>query len=463
MAVVSPSTSLTLEVRYPSRPGMLAQITAAIGAVEGLIRDVHIVVTENGSTTRSIEVEAWDEDHQQRIADAVAAVPEVDLLNWQDRTFALHRGGKIAVVNKQPIKDRDALSRAYTPGVARVCTRVKNDMAAVYRYTIKANTVAVVSDGSAVLGLGNIGPYGALPVMEGKAMLFKEFANIDAFPLCLNTQDVDEIVATVKAVAPVFGGINLEDISAPRCFVVEERLQAELDIPVFHDDQHGTAVVVAAGLTNALRVTGRELAQTKVVISGAGAAGMAVAKLLMSFGVGDLILCDTKGAIHAGRTAGMNSYKTAIAQQTNRDNCTGSLEDALRGADVFIGVSGPNVLAVEALRAMAPSPIVFALANPTPEVDPQGAMEIAGVLATGRSDFPNQVNNAVAFPGIFRGLLDSRVPHVTQPMLIAAAKALAATVAEKALCPELIIPSVFQEGVCEQVAGAVRRVAAGAS
>ena len=460
MAVVSPSNSLTLEVRYPSRPGMLAQITTAIGSAEGLIRDVHLLASEDGQTTRSLQVEAAAEEHQQQIVDAVSAVPELELLSWSDRTFDLHRGGKIGIVNRQPVEDRDSLSRAYTPGVARVCTRVKDDLAAAYRYTIKANTVAVVSDGSAVLGLGNIGPYGALPVMEGKAMLFKQFAGIDAFPICLDTQDVDEIVATVRAIAPVFGGINLEDISAPRCFEVEERLQAELDIPVFHDDQHGTAVVVAAGLSNAARVTGRELANCRVVISGAGAAGMAVAKLLAQFGVGDLILCDTKGAIHRERTVGMNRYKQAIAEVTNRDNCTGSLEEALRGADVFIGVSGPNVLPASALRVMAAKPIVFALANPTPEVDPQAAGQIAGVLATGRSDFPNQVNNAVAFPGIFRGLLDSRVPHVTRPMLIAAAEALAATVPAELLGPRMIIPSVFQEGVSDQVAAAVRRVAA---
>jgi len=371
MSAVSPSTSITLEVRYPSRSGMLATITGAIAAEGAIIRNVTILASEGGKTTRAIDVEAMDEAHERRIALSVGALDEVELLRCSDRTFALHQGGKIAIVNRVPLNDRDALSRAYTPGVARVCMRVKDDLDAAYRLTIKQNMIAIVSDGSAVLGLGNIGPYGALPVMEGKAMLFKTFGGVDAFPLCLDTQDTDAIIETCCNIAPVFGGINLEDISAPRCFEVEERLQARLDIPVFHDDQHGTAVVVAAGLLNALKVTGQAIGDIRVVISGAGAAGLAVAKLLLDFGVGDLILCDSKGAIYRGRTAGMNPYKEQLAERTNRDGLQGHLADVIRGAEVFVGVSQPHVLSLEGLRSMAEPRIVFALANPIPEVDPE--------------------------------------------------------------------------------------------
>ncbi len=459
MAQVSPSTSVTLEVRYPSRTGMLAKITSAIAKQEALIRDVQITSTTDGTTTRVIDVEASDEGHIERIAAAVAGLEDVDLLDATDRTFALHVGGKIHIENAMPLRDRDALSRAYTPGVARVCKRVQDDLAAAYHWTIKGNMVAVVSDGSAVLGLGNIGPYGALPVMEGKAMLFKEFAGVDAFPICLDTQDTEEIIETVKRLAPVFGGINLEDISAPRCFEIEARLRQELDIPVFHDDQHGTAVVVCAGLKNALKVTGRRAEDIRVTISGAGAAGLAVTNLLLGLGVGDVIICDSVGAIYAGREQGMNAFKEQLAQRTNRQQCRGGLTEAVRGADVFIGVSQPNILSVEHVQSMAAQPIVFALANPIPEVDPLAAMPYVAVIATGRSDFPNQINNALAFPGIFRGLLDVRASDVNQTMLLAAAEAVAGSVPEAELSDEQIVPSVFCPGLSQRVATAVAEAA----
>lgn len=455
---VSPSTSLTLEVRYPSRAGMLAQITAAIAEQGALIRHITITDTDGGMTTRQIDVEAPDVEHEKVIARAVAAVPDVTVLHVYDRTFQLHVGGKIEVRCKVDIDSRDRLSRAYTPGVARVCEAVKDNLDAAYRYTIKGNCVAIVSDGSAVLGLGNIGPYGALPVMEGKAMLFKQFAGVDAFPICTATQDPDELVRLCCHLAPVFGGINLEDIAAPRCFDIEARLREQLDIPVFHDDQHGTAVVVTAALRNALLVTGRELGEQRIVISGAGAAGVATAKLLLAQGVGDLIVCDSHGALWPGRE-GQNAAKEELASVTNRDRLRGSLTEVVRGADVFIGVSAPNVLSLEALRTMRAEPIVFALANPVPEVDPAGAHAFVAVLATGRSDFPNQVNNAVAFPGIFRGLLDARATGVNQTMLLAAAGAIAAAVPDTALSAEHIIPSLFQPGLAEQVARAVAEAA----
>ena len=459
MSAVSPSTSITLEVRYPSRSGMLAKITGAIASEGAIIRNVTILASEGGTTTRAIDVEGTDEAHERRIALAVGGLDEVELLRCSDRTFAMHQGGKIAIANRVALNDRDALSRAYTPGVARVCMRVKDDLDAAYRLTIKQNMIAIVSDGSAVLGLGNIGPYGALPVMEGKAMLFKTFGDVDAFPICLDTQDSDKIVETCCNIAPVFGGINLEDISAPRCFEIEEKLQAKLDIPIFHDDQHGTAVVVSAGLLNALKVTGLEIGDIRVVISGAGAAGLAVAKLLLAFGVGDLILCDSRGAIWNGRPEGMNPYKDQLAARTNRDKLQGHLEDVIPGAHVFIGVSQPNVLSVDGLKSMREPRIVFALANPIPEVDPEAAHAHARVVATGRSDLPNQINNAIAFPGIFRGLLDARASRVVPDMLVAAARALAGAVPDEALTEDYIIPSLFQEGLSELVSKAVYQVA----
>ncbi|NUQ01496.1 MAG: NAD-dependent malic enzyme [Armatimonadetes bacterium] len=459
MPQVSPSHSVTLRVRYPSRARTLARITGAIADEGAMIRSVSIVGDANGTTTRAIDVDASDEQHECRIAAAVAGVDEVELLGITDRTLDLHVGGKIQVENRVPLDDRDALSRAYTPGVARVCHRVADDLAAAYQLTIKGNMVAVVSDGSAVLGLGNIGPYGALPVMEGKAMLFKQFAGIDAFPICLDTQDTEEIIETVRHLAPVFGGINLEDISAPRCFEIEERLRELLDIPVFHDDQHGTAVVVCAGLLNALKLTGRSLSEVRVAISGAGAAGMAVSNLLLALGVGDLVVCDSVGAIYEGRPKGMNSFKDRLAARSNKVGVTGGLDEAVRGAEVFVGVSQPNVLSVEALQTMAPAPIIFALANPVPEVDPQAARKHAAILATGRSDLPNQINNAVAFPGIFRGLLDVRASGVNEAMLLAAVKALASAVPEDTLAADHIIPSVFQSGLSQVIAKAVSEAA----
>jgi malate dehydrogenase (oxaloacetate-decarboxylating) len=369
-----------------------------------------------------------------------------------DPVFALHRGGKVAVTPTVPLRDRDDLSLAYTPGVARVCTAIADEPALVYDYTWKASSVAIVTDGTAVLGLGDIGPAAALPVMEGKALLFKHFGDIDAVPLCLDCTDVDELVETVVRLAPAFGGINLEDISAPRCFEIERRLQATLDIPVFHDDQHGTAIVVLAALRNAARVTGRDLGDLRVVVSGAGAAGVAVTRILLEAGVGDIAVADSRGIVHP-RRSGLTAVKTDIAATTNRAGVTGSLVDALSGADVFIGVSAGQV-PEDAVASMAPDAIIFALANPDPEIHPDVARRYARVVATGRSDFPNQINNVLAFPGVFKGALRVQARAVTEGMKLAAATALADVVGD-ALTPECIVPSVFDSRVADAVADAV--------
>ena len=371
----------------------------------------------------------------------------------------LHQGGKIEVCLKRPLETREDLSIAYTPGVARACMAVHDDPSRSFDLTIRHNTVAVVSDGSAVLGLGNIGPEAAMPVMEGKCMLFKAFAGVDAFPICLDTQDVEELIRTCVLLAPTFGGINLEDISSPRCVEIEQRLIEELSIPVFHDDQHGTAVVVMAALENALKIVHKQLADIRVAISGAGAAGAAIARLLQSVGCGQIVLCDRKGAIGRDRAGDANPVKSWIAENTNPENVTGTLADAVRGADLFIGVSGPGLLTVDDVKGMAAEPIIFALANPDPEIDPQAALPHAAVVATGRSDYPNQINNVLCFPGLFRGLLDARARRVTEPMKIAAAKAIAETVGEDELRPDFIVPSVFDPRVSISVARAVAQAA----
>lgn len=376
-----------------------------------------------------------------------------------DRIIELHQGGKIEVCLKRPLETREDLSIAYTPGVARACMAVHDDPRRSFDLTIRHNTVAVVSDGSAVLGLGNIGPEAAMPVMEGKCMLFKAFAGVDAFPICLDTQDVDEIIRTCVLLAPTFGGINLEDISSPRCVEIEQRLIEELSIPVFHDDQHGTAVVVMAALENALKIVQKQLADLRVAISGAGAAGAAITKLLQSVGCRQIVLCDRKGAIGRDRSGDPNPVKSWIAENTNPENVTGSLSDAVRGANLFIGVSGPGLLAVDDVKSMAADPIIFALANPDPEIDPQTALPHAAVVATGRSDYPNQINNVLCFPGLFRGLLDARARRVTEPMKIAAAKAIAETVGDDELRPDFIVPSVFDPRVSISVARAVAQAA----
>jgi malate dehydrogenase (oxaloacetate-decarboxylating) len=402
---------------------------------------------------------ASDTAHAESLVAALREIPGVTVHKVSDRTFLMHLGGKIEMRSKVPLRNRDDLSMAYTPGVARVSLALAANPEDARRLTIKRNSVAVVTDGSAVLGLGNIGPYAALPVMEGKAALFKRFAGIDAWPLCLDTQDTDEIVRTVAAIAPGFGGINLEDISAPRCFEVERRLREMLDIPVFHDDQHGTAIVVLAALTNALRVVGKELGEVRIVMCGAGAAGTAVLKLLLSAGAKNVVVCDVDGAVFTGRP-GLNENLAWIAANTNEVGYCGDLGGAVEGADVFIGVSAPNVLSGQHVKTMNHDAIVFALANPDPEVDPEDAREHAAVVATGRSDYPNQINNVLAFPGVFRGLLDAQAKTVDNSMLLAAARALADVVQPDELGPDYIIPSVFHSDVASGVAAAIREIAA---
>jgi malate dehydrogenase (oxaloacetate-decarboxylating) len=409
--------------------------------------------------TRDISFKASDEAHGQRITERLRGIEGVTVVNVSDRTFLMHLGGKIEVNGRIAVKTRDDLSMAYTPGVARVCMAIHHDPEKAYTLTIKQNTVAVVSDGSAVLGLGDIGPNGAQPVMEGKALIFKSFAGVDAFPLCLNTKSVDEIVMIVKAIAPVFGGINLEDISAPRCFEIEERLQRELDIPVFHDDQHGTAVVVLAALINALKVVGKKLADVRIVFTGAGASGIATAKLLMLEGARHVVGCDRAGTIYRGRTDNMNSMKQWFAEHTNQEGLRGSAGDALKGADIFVGLSGPGVVSLKDIQTMNRDAIVFAMANPTPEIMPEEAGPHVRVMATGRSDYPNQINNSCCFPGFFRGMLDVRARSVNDEMKLAAAHALAGIVGDAELSEEYITPSMFDPRVVPTVAAAVAEAA----
>ncbi|MEN6452314.1 MAG: NAD-dependent malic enzyme [Thermoguttaceae bacterium] len=449
------SYSIVLRLSYPDRPGMLGLIATAVGEVNGSIGEVSGLCLHQGQVARDLVVYACDTEHCDQIVNRVRSIPEVTVLQSTDRTFQLHDGGKIEIRLKTPLRTQDDLSMAYTPGVARVCRAIHADPTSSFDLTIRRNTVAVVSDGSAVLGLGNIGPTAAMPVMEGKCMLFKGFAGVDAFPICLDTQDVDAIVRTCEYLAPTFGGINLEDISSPRCVDIEQQLIERLDIPVFHDDQHGTAVVVLAALRNAIKVVGKRLADIRVTICGAGAAGAAIARLLLSVGCRQIVLCDRNGAIGRDRLADANRVKRWIAENTNPENVTGALADAVRGADVFIGVSGPNLLKVEDVRTMAKDPIVFALANPDPEIDPDAALPYVRVVATGRSDYPNQINNVLCFPGLFRGMLDVRARRVTESMKLAASEAIAATIPEDQLRPDFIVPSAFDERVAPAVAKAV--------
>ena len=448
------SYSLTVRLRIVNIPGMLGKVTSAIGAEGGDIGGIDIVEAGR-EVTRDITFKASDEAHGQRITERIRGIEGVTVVHVSDRTFLMHLGGKIEVKGRVAVKTRDDLSMAYTPGVARVCMAIHHDPEKAYTLTIKQNTVAVVSDGSAVLGLGDIGPNGAQPVMEGKALIFKEFAGVDAFPLCLNTKNVDEIVLIVKAIAPVFGGINLEDISAPRCFEIEERLQRELDIPVFHDDQHGTAVVVLAALINALKVVGKKLSDARIVFTGAGASGIATAKLLMLEGARHIVGCDRAGAIYRGRTDNMNSMKQWFAEHTNQEGLRGSAGDALKGADVFIGLSGPGVVSLKDIQTMNRDPIVFAMANPTPEIMPEEAGPHVRVMATGRSDYPNQINNSCCFPGFFRGMLDVRARSVNDEMKLAAAHALAGIVGDDERSEEYITPSMFDPRVVPTVSAAV--------
>jgi malate dehydrogenase (oxaloacetate-decarboxylating) len=459
MVTPSASYSVTMRLRYPNTVGTFSRVAAAIAEAGGDIGAIDIVRATGGEMVRDVTVNAADDAHAARIVTAVEAVPEITVVNWSDRTFLLHLGGKIEVRGKLPLKTRDDLTMAYTPGVARVSRAIHEDPSKAYNLTIKGNTVAVVSDGTAVLGLGDIGPEAAMPVMEGKALLFKEFGGVDAFPICLSTKDADEIVRTVAAIAPGFGGINLEDISAPRCFEIEERLQGMLDIPVFHDDQHGTAIVVLAALLNALQIVGKELADLRVVVSGVGAAGVACARMLLAAGVRDLVGVDRHGALYAGRAEGMNPTKAQLAARTNPRRAKGTLADVLQGADFFLGVSQGNILAGADVAGMAPQAIVFALANPTPEIAPEEAAPHVSVIATGRSDYPNQINNVLAFPGVFRGALDVRASAINEEMKMAAARALAGLVGPGELTREYIVPSVFDRRIAPAVAEAVAEAA----
>jgi malate dehydrogenase (oxaloacetate-decarboxylating) len=458
----SVSYSITVRLEVAAKGRAVSEITRVVEQAGGMVTALDVNPSGGGDKLRvDVTCAARDTAHSEAIVAALAAIDGVKVHKVSDRTFLLHLGGKIEMASKVPLRNRDDLSMAYTPGVGRVALAIAENPEDARRLTIKRNSVAVVTDGSAVLGLGNIGPYAALPVMEGKSALFKRFADIDAWPICLDTQDTDEIVRTVQAIAPGFGGINLEDISAPRCFEVERRLRDLLDIPVFHDDQHGTAIVVLAALTNALRVVGKTLAGVKIAMAGAGAAGTAVLKLLIGAGAtaANAIVCDDKGAVHKNRP-GMDSSLRWIAENTNLAGYDGDLKGALAGVDVFIGLSAPGILTGADIATMAPQAIVFALANPEPEVDPDAAMEHAAVVATGRSDYPNQINNVLAFPGVFRGLLDAQSRIITDDMLVAAAHALADVVSPDELGPHYIIPSVFHPDVASSVAVAVRDVAA---
>ena len=454
----SASFAFTARCRIVNRPGMLGQLTSAIGRLGGDIRGMDIVRADRSAIVRDVTVLAADSEHAAHLVEGMKQVPGVEVLEYSDRTFLAHLGGKIEVVARTPIRTREDLSMVYTPGVARISLAIAADPERARTLTIKRNCVAIVTDGSAVLGLGNIGPLAALPVMEGKSMLFKEFGNVDAFPLCLATQDVDEIVATVVRIAPTFGGINLEDISGPRCFEVERRLTAALDIPVFHDDQHGTAVVVTAALLNALKVVSKRLEDVRVVCLGVGAAGTAVTRLLLAAGVGDVTGVDQAGIISTG-VPGLSEAHRRYAEHTNARGLEGSLADALEGADVFVGTSRGGLLDPALVARMGDLPIVFALANPEPEVQPEAIEGVAAVIATGRSDYPNQINNVLCFPGFFRGLLDSGARQITDGMKLAAAAAIADAVGDD-LHPEYIVPSVFNRAVAPAVAAAVQAEAA---
>ena len=453
------SYSLTLRVRLSSRAGTLGELTMTIGKAGGDIGAIDIVTVGNDYIIRDITVSSVSSQHGEQIVEAVKAIDGVELIQVSDPTFLMHLGGKIEVVSKVPLKTRADLSMAYTPGVARICEAIHKDPDKAFTLTIKKNTVAVVTDGTAVLGLGDIGPAAAMPVMEGKAMLFKEFAGVDAFPICLNTKDPDEIVRTVKAISTSFGGINLEDISAPRCFQIEERLKEELDIPVFHDDQHGTAVVVLAALINALKLVKKEMSELKVVVNGVGAAGVACSKIVMSAGVKNIIGCDQTGAIYRGRRENMNWVKDWYGQNTNPNEEKGTIHDIIKGADVFLGLSVPGVINEDDVKNMAQDPIVFAMANPTPEIMPEDAAPFVAVMATGRSDYPNQINNVLSFPGIFRGALACRAARINEEMKLAAANAIAGIITEAELHPEYIVPSVFDKRVAEAVSQEVQAAA----
>lgn len=449
----SASFSLTIELEIPNRPGALASIMSAIASYGGSLGDIVLLQRNLKFTHRELTVDASSTEQGDQIIEAIKSLPKVKVISYSDRTFAIHQGGKISVESKLALNSQSDLAMAYTPGVGRICRAIAEQPDRVYDLTIKSNTVAVVTDGSAVLGLGNLGAAASLPVMEGKALLFKEFAGIDAFPIALDTQDTEEIIQAVMQLAPVFGGINLEDIAAPRCFAIEQRLRQELDIPVFHDDQHGTAIVVLAALYNALKLVGKELSEIKIVINGAGAAGIAIALLLRQAGVSKIVLCDSKGIIDQQRDD-LNQKKQEFAVAEG-----GTLADGMKNADVFLGVSAPGVVTPEMVYTMAEQAIVFAMANPIPEIQPELVYDHVAVMATGRSDYPNQINNVLAFPGVFRGALDCRASAITTNMYLEAAKAIASLVEDADLDREHIIPSVFDPRVATAVAQAVCQAA----
>ena len=450
----NPSNSVIVRLRLFNEVGVLNRVTQKISDLGGNIGAIDIVRPEPDALIRDITIFTHNPEHGEKLVEGLREIEDVEFINFSDRTFLAHLQGKIEINNRLPLSTRDDLSIAYTPGVARVCTEIHKNPENAYKLTIKGNTVAVVTDGTAVLGLGDIGPKAAMPVMEGKAMLFKQFAGIDAWPICLDTTDTEEIISIVKALAPGFGGINLEDISAPRCFEIEERLRNELDIPVFHDDQHGTAVVTTAALINALKLVRKKPKDIKVVVSGAGAAGTACSKMIMHLGVKNLIGCDSKGAIHNQRTD-INQSKRWFADNANPDQEQGSLKEVLKGADVFVGVSAPNILDAGDIRNMEKDAIVFAMANPDPEILPEDTRSVAAVVATGRSDYPNQINNVLCFPGIFRGALDCRAKTITEEMKLAASHAIAETLDEQHLNPDYIIPTVFDKSVTPKIAAAI--------
>jgi malate dehydrogenase (oxaloacetate-decarboxylating) len=458
---VSAQYSVTIRVELDARQEPLGKLTASIAEAGGQLQGVDLVpgAGGEGKRVREFTIDAADREHWERILRAIGSTRGARVLDYVDRTMQMHRGGKIEQHNKYPLKTRDDLSMAYTPGVARVCMDIHADRSKAFEYTIKKNTVAVVSDGSAVLGLGNIGPEAAMPVMEGKCMLFKEFAGVDAFPICLDTQDADEIVRAVELIAPTFGGVNLEDISAPRCFEIEDRLKASLDIPVFHDDQHGTAVVTMAALFNALKIVGKPIGELRALVVGLGAAGVAVTKMMLEAGVTDIVGCDRNGAVSTERadykSGEMNEAKRWYAEHTNPGKVGGTPAEALEGMDIFIGLSGPGIIVGDDLEKMNDDAIVFAMANPTPEVMPEDAAPHVRIMATGRSDYPNQINNVLCFPGIFRGALDAGAQQITEAMKLAAAKGIADVVTEDDLAEDYIIPSVFNREVAPRVATAV--------
>jgi malate dehydrogenase (oxaloacetate-decarboxylating) len=457
MATPTAAYSIRLRVRLDNRPGTLGRLATAIGEAGGNITAIGGFDARGAHLDEDVLVNCSSEDHIERVTAAVRGVEGVEVLEVADRTFEMHEGGKIEVLARMPVADRDDLSMAYTPGVARVCTAIERRPELAHELTIKKNTVAIVTDGTAVLGLGDIGPAGALPVMEGKALLFKSFAGVDAFPVCLDVTTPDEIIETVVRIAPVFGGINLEDIAAPACFEIEDRLKELLDIPVFHDDQHGTAVVTLAALENALRIVDKPMSSLRVVIAGVGAAGVAISKILLEAGVAEIVGVDRKGAIWEGRDD-LNVAKLWFAEHTNKERHEGTLSEVLPGADVFIGVSGPGLITASDLRQMASDPIVFAMANPDPEIRPEDADGLAAVIATGRSDYPNQINNVLAFPGIFRGALDVAATSITEGMKLAAARAIAEVVGDD-VRPDYVVPSVFDVRVGPLVAEYVAEAA----